>query len=574
MRNIPWRFGVTVAGVALAATVALSAQARTTAPSPGALMGIVTDAAGYPEAGAVVHVTPANHASSGWQRLTSDHGIFTLPTLAPGTYWVDVGKGNRIAPRQRVLVRASQRSLLLVSLPELASALQFGNAKPANASAAQQLRWALREPPSWRPVFRLQDDPSQSPDTVAQDDADGANVDGYVGMSAGGDTRAFSGNGDFNTSFQINTSLWGQTSMALNGNLDTSGAYPDSQLQAIFQPSSDPDSQSRFLISVRTLATPGLQDLGSLQVITLNYADGLNLGDRLHIQYGGMLTSVNTSSTLRTFNPYMRASYRIGAHGLLEYRYVNAVPPLDFDADWVAMTNPTPQISLDNDRVELEEARHQSVVFTQDLTPNDSISAAAFSEHFEHAGVNGALADATELASGDVLPDLLSNMFTADGGAYGGDGYRLVYQRRLGDDLDAAFSYADGEVLTVGAPRILTSYAAAFRPARASAWTAKIDATVPGLRTHVACSYRALSQPTLTALDPYDDSVAQSEPYANVSLRQPLPSLMGPGNRLEALVEINNLLAQGYIPMVGSDGHTLFLVQSARSVRGGFTINF
>ena len=35
-----------------------------------------------------------------------------------------------------------------------------------------------------------------------------------------------------------------------------------------------------------------------------------------------------------------------------------------------------------------------------------------------------------------------------------------------------------------------------------------------------------------------------------------------------------NLLAQGYVPVIGSDGHTLYLVQSARSVRGGVAFVF
>ena len=43
---------------------------------------------------------------------------------------------------------------------------------------------------------------------------------------------------------------------------------------------------------------------------------------------------------------------------------------------------------------------------------------------------------------------------------------------------------------------------------------------------------------------------------------------------MEALVDIRNLLAQGYIPVIGQDGHTLYLVQSARSIRGGVAFNF
>jgi hypothetical protein len=46
-----------------------------------------------------------------------------------------------------------------------------------------------------------------------------------------------------------------------------------------------------------------------------------------------------------------------------------------------------------------------------------------------------------------------------------------------------------------------------------------------------------------------------------------------PGN-MEALIDLRNLLAQGYVPVMGPDGQTVYLVQSARSVRGGVAFTF
>jgi hypothetical protein len=43
---------------------------------------------------------------------------------------------------------------------------------------------------------------------------------------------------------------------------------------------------------------------------------------------------------------------------------------------------------------------------------------------------------------------------------------------------------------------------------------------------------------------------------------------------MEVLLEIRNLLAQGYVPVMGRDGQTLYLVQSSRTVRGGVAFNF
>jgi len=43
---------------------------------------------------------------------------------------------------------------------------------------------------------------------------------------------------------------------------------------------------------------------------------------------------------------------------------------------------------------------------------------------------------------------------------------------------------------------------------------------------------------------------------------------------MDAMIDIRNLLAQGYVPLMGSDGRTVYLVQAARSVRGGLAFTF
>ena len=68
-------------------------------------------------------------------------------------------------------------------------------------------------------------------------------------------------------------------------------------------------------------------------------------------------------------------------------------------------------------------------------------------------------------------------------------------------------------------------------------------------------------------------SAGQADPYLDVSFRQPIPASFLAGH-MEILMDLRNLLAQGYVPVMGQDGHTLYLVQSARSVRGGVAFSF
>jgi hypothetical protein len=72
----------------------------------------------------------------------------------------------------------------------------------------------------------------------------------------------------------------------------------------------------------------------------------------------------------------------------------------------------------------------------------------------------------------------------------------------------------------------------------------------------------------------FNVSAGQSDPFLNVLLRQPLPGFSFLPVHIEALLDLRNLLAQGYVPVMGTDGHTVYLVQSARSVRGGVAFVF
>jgi hypothetical protein len=72
----------------------------------------------------------------------------------------------------------------------------------------------------------------------------------------------------------------------------------------------------------------------------------------------------------------------------------------------------------------------------------------------------------------------------------------------------------------------------------------------------------------------FNTSAGQADPFLDVFLRQPIPGTGSLPGHMDVVVEIRNLLAQGYVPVFGQDGHTVYLVQSARAVRGGVAFSF
>lgn len=203
----------------------------------------------------------------------------------------------------------------------------------------------------------------------------------------------------------------------------------------------------------------------------------------------------------------------------------------------------------------------------------NSMQIAAFSDRI----ANPALLGVGELSSagGDILPDIYSGTFTYGGAELKTQGIRAVFERKLDADLTASLDYAYGGVLDLDRPgEELEIAKASLRTAQRHALGGKLSGKLPRAGTRWIASYRWTSGQALTPVDLFDQSPGQTDPFFNLFLRQPMPNLGFLPAHMEVLIEIRNLLAQGYVPVLGEDGRTLYLVQSARSLRGGVAFNF
>jgi hypothetical protein len=72
----------------------------------------------------------------------------------------------------------------------------------------------------------------------------------------------------------------------------------------------------------------------------------------------------------------------------------------------------------------------------------------------------------------------------------------------------------------------------------------------------------------------FNASPGQTGAFLSLLIRQPIPSLGFLPAHMDAVIDLSNLLAEGYVPVMGQDGQTVYLVQAARAVRGGVSISF
>jgi hypothetical protein len=231
-----------------------------------------------------------------------------------------------------------------------------------------------------------------------------------------------------------------------------------------------------------------------------------------------------------------------------------------------------PRVSLTNSQQSIERARHSEVSVTHRRGKN-TFEAAYYRDLIENPVITG-VADQF-WGAGDVLPDIYGGTFNYNGGELETSGVRMVYQRKLTDRISATFDYATGGVLTLPEGMInLENASGLMRTERRHAIAGKVSGTVPGSNTRWITSYRWTSGDALTPVDLFNVSPGQTDPFLNVFIRQPIPSRHFIPAGMEALIDVRNLLAQGYRPVMGQDGQTVYLVQTARSIRGGLAFTF
>jgi hypothetical protein len=217
----------------------------------------------------------------------------------------------------------------------------------------------------------------------------------------------------------------------------------------------------------------------------------------------------------------------------------------------------------------MEDAQHQEISVSHRAGKNN-VQVAWFSDRIVNPALTGV--GAVSAAGGFLLPDASSGTFNFAGPDLDTRGMRFVLQHKFASDLTATVDYALGGALDLSRPDVPLQQAQQWvSTVRRHALAAKLSGTVPRSHTRWIASYRWTNGSAVTPVDMFNTSAGQSDAFLNIFVRQPIPAF---GGRMEALIDIRNLLAQGYVPVLGQDGQTVYLVDSARSIRGGVSFTF
>ena len=551
------------------------------APAGAGLSGRVVDSVGKPQLGAVVEVFSLG-ATQPVRLYTDAKGFYSAVNLLPGTYLIKVTADTFLPSiRENVNLQAGSHLMINITLNTLFEAFQLIPAlKHANLDD-DEWRWTLRSAAN-RPILRVLDENTPLVVVSRSENSDDRLLKAKVSFIAGSDGESFSGS-DVKTAFKVEQSLFATGTVSLGGNFAYNAGQANGVLRAAYKQETGTGSHPEFALTVTRFATPdNALRHAALSALALAGSDGFTVADFLEFNYGGELQAIQFRGRVNAFRPFGSVGAHLSKNTLLQYKYATTMPTTradkGFDSAPADLSETNPRVSLRNDAPQLERAQHHEVSLSQRAGKNN-FQVAYFIDRVHRAALNGVGEIDSDFSSNsgarNFLPDIYSGTFTYTGGDIEAQGVRVVAESKIAEALTATLDYSFGGALTVDSDGLtLDPLHTSFATQNQHSLTSKFAGTIPRSKTRWITSYKWTSgNHVLTSVDMFNASAGRSDPYLNIFIRQPIPGGFLPG-RVEALIDVRNLLSQGYVPFVGPDGRTLYLVQSARAIRGGLAFNF
>ena len=563
----------------------------------GAITGVVRNSVGVPQMGAAVQLYNRQERNVG-KVLSDSNGQFRFLSLIPDVYSIKVSLAAFFpALKKDIVVQPGMQSVLAVNLNSLFSTIQLSYPPIENGSLiTDDWKWVLRTANSTRPVMRFAGDPLTPTPEKTIHSAAFSDTRGILRVSAGEGTMAtgVATEADMGTAFALATSLYGSNNLQVSGNVGygSQNGVPTAAFRTSYSRNNVMGGSPELSLTMRQMFLPGRlatatsgseNALPMIRTMTAGFDDQVQLSDDVTLRYGSALDYVSFLDHLNYVSPYARLTCSLGDGAQLELTFTsgNARPDLngqpsdeaDLSRDLNAL-GMFPRVSLRGARPEIQRGTEYEVTYSRKAGSRTYILS-AYHESVTNAALT-LVAPAGLYGGGDILPDVFSGNSIFDAGNFASSGYTAAITQNLGENFSATLMYgsvgaivADRRDLVTDSPDELRSL---IREGQRHAATARITATVPGAGTHVSVSYQYTADNRwATPGNLYSTQSLHAMPGLNIFVRQPIP---GFGKRIEATVDLRNMLAQGYLPLGMYNGQGVMLVQYPRSLRGGLAFIF
>lgn len=543
------------------------------APAFGAasasVSGLVRDSAGAPQIGAQVELLRPD-LSVVATVYTDSAGKFLISSLLPGRYALKA-MGPSFLPALRENVRVRGGTVVNLTLNTLYEVMQWLPAQPRGRNSQKDdWTWTLRSAAD-RPLLRwLENGP-----LVVVTDGSGSAPKLKARLMATGQAGTFGESGErFSATVE-----------------DTPANSRELLARVDFAPGSDAGMESMlgfkqdlgFAGSVQSVAAvsvePEIEGSGDegLTEASIHSSESMHFGEAIEAEAGSTAVIGHlagpTASTVNAMLPYADIAWH-GGSSTVSYRMAtmiqNQAPDQSEATAWL------PSVAERNGELALEHGLHQEIGWER-RTDNSGMAVLVYADHVDNPVIEALdrFAASDSPATAGVLFDRASNLLRAAGPGFSSEGVQASFERRIGAENQVRVSYTSGSAMVMPAmpqPMPLAALLAAAHPRRAQTYSISLSGTLEGSKTRWRASYRWQPDDTVTAVAPFAKDGA--EPYLNLHLCQPIHVTRDGSGSLEALLDIRNLLAEGYRPYILSDGSLLIFAQDQRSLRAGLAFTF
>ena len=545
--------------------------------SSGSVTGLVRDSSGVPQIGAQVELLRPDMSVIA-SVYTDSAGRFSIRSVFPGRYAVKA-MGASYLPSLRENVRVHAATVVNLTLNTLYEVMQWLPTEPRSAGAEKDdWAWTLRSAAN-RPLLRwLEDGP-----LVVVSDGSHAAPKLKARLMATGQEGTFGESGE-----RISATVE-----------DTPSSSRELLARVDFDPGTNGGMESMlgfrqdlgFAGSVQSVAAvalhPEIDAAGAngLEEAAVRTWENIELGDEFEAEVGSEQVLARLAGTapetVAAMLPFAAVGWRSG-NSTVRYRLATSLPgtaqPDDTEARaWL------PGLAARKGKLLVAHGLHQELGWER-RTDRSGIGFTVFTDRLENPVVEAlSRFTAGDPDSASVLMDHISGLMRVSGPGFSSAGMTASFDRQLPAGNHVWLSYANGNALVMPAmpgpssgpvarPVNLTQLMGAVRPRRAQTYSLSLSGTLDGTGTRWRASYRWQPEDTVTQVAPF--GVDTLEPYLNLHIRQPIRLRRDGTGGFEALLDVRNLLAEGYRPYLLNDGSLLIFAQEQRSIRAGLAFNF
>lgn len=539
-------------------------------PGAASVSGVVRDAAGVPQIGAQVQLLRPD-LSVITSVYTDANGRFLISSVFPGRYAIKA-MGDWFLPSLRENVRVRSKTIVNLTLNSLYEAMQWLPVEPrSGATQKDDWAWTLKSAAN-RPLLRwLEDGP-----LVVVSDGSGAHPQLKARLMATGQEGAFAESGERITAAVEETP---SESRELLASVD-------------FDPASDAGAESMlgfrqelgFAGSVQSVAAvalhPEIEAAGDsgLDEAALRSWQTLRLGDEIEAEAGSSEIWARLSGPnpelLTALLPFASVDWRDGK-STIHYRMTTLLSGSPDSQDPEARSW-LPALSARNGNLAIEHGSHQEIGWER-TTDRSGASVLLFSDRIDNPVLEGM--SRSSLSNSEALRDPVSGLLRTTGPRFSGIGFEAAAERGFIGKNTARLGISNGSALVLPPPTTaasqstsLASLVAGAHPRRVQEYSIALSGIIEGTATRWRASYRWQPEETVTPVAPFTEEAIA--PYLNLHLRQPIHLRSNGAYAFETVLDLSNLLAEGYRPYLLSDGSTVIFAQVQRNFSAGLVFNF